>query len=494
MAAAAGQAPTLPPLTQPTGELPRLPAVDQDVAVPDHPGGGRSLSEGRLATEPSPDEALSALSDPRSRQRPVEPPPADRDGLETEGGPGELGFGAGAFDLGPTGTADPAPTEALPGIPQTDELASRGPAAARRFDPAAEGVPARPGSLPDEVGAFPGRPMSGQLPLDDPTDIGRPMGGSTGPSRGFATDPTERLQDTEFKLAGQRRKPKPKEPNRLILAVAMAVVVLVGVGVAWFLTRGDDGSDTAAFDDAGDVTATDDAGTEDLAAADPDAGSQSELEPQVDEPTLLFEQAQVGPLVQGTTYSIDLVGEPTGSMLQVVVDDIPQGTPDTLLPDLILPAGRHSLYIEITNGTDVTASTPVEVYVLGDLPPEGFRANLSSVDIQNEGWAEAIRRFDEFRAAGHDGLQLAPLSDGYWNIFVGDLGADRAAAQSYCDSFGLAVPDECFPIYFDPAEAPPGAAGGAATGPEPEAMTEGDGTDESMTDENGDTTTTTAGG
>ena len=288
----------------------------------------------------------------------------------------------------------------------------------------------------------------GTAPLDAPTDIGPATWSDQGPS-----DPVDRLQDTEFKFADGRRKPKPKEPNRLVLAMSVGLVLLAGIAVAWFLTRGDDGDNTETAD--AEVVAPPEATDEVAAATDPAAAP----EPQVDEPTLFFDEAQTGPLQQGETYSIDLVGEPEGSMLQVVVDDIPQGNPEAQLPDLILPPGRHSLYIQISNGAETSTSTPVEVYVLGDPPPVGFRANLSSVNIQDEGWVEALRRFDEYRAAGHEGLQLAPLSEGYWNIFVAGLGEERASAQAYCESFQLAIPDQCFPTYYDGAAAPAATAG-----------------------------------
>ena len=317
-----------------------------------------------------------------------------------------------------------------------------------------------------------------------------PTGGDdprSGPRSASAT----RLQDTELKLAGQRRKPKPKEPNRLVLGLAMALVVLAGVAVAWWLTRGDGTADQTADGLTTDTTAA----TGGVTAADEaTAGTEAMAEsgPIVDEPTLLFEEAQLGPLDRSSTYGIDLAGVPEGALLQVVVDDIPQGQPDTVLPDLILPAGRHTIHIAITNGAEVTNSTPVEVYVLGDPPPAGYLANLASVDIQNEGWAEAIRRFDEFRAAGHGSLQMLPLTEGYWNIYVGELGNDATAVDAYCESFQLSVPDQCFPKLFDPADyTPPAPTGAGAAAGTTDTTT---GQADSMTDQSGEATSTTTSG
>jgi hypothetical protein len=272
----------------------------------------------------------------------------------------------------------------------------------------------------------------------------------------------------------------------------MALVVLTGAGVAYLLTR--DGGDEVAVDEADSAELQPEGA---VAEAPVEAAPEVDPEPVVDEPTLFFDDADLGPLQQNTTYSIDLVGEPEGSMLQVVVDDIPQGEPDTLLPDLILPGGRHTLHVNIINGDVVAASTPVNVYVLADPPIAGYRANLASVDPVTEGWQEAIRRFDEFRDAGHEGLQLYPISEGYWNIFVQGFGDDRSSVVEYCERFNLEVPNDCFPVEYEVSDAGATADGGAAT-----SETEGDSMSEdgNATTEGGDamtddeTTPTTAAG
>ncbi|MEM9655546.1 MAG: hypothetical protein AAGA65_25900 [Actinomycetota bacterium] len=314
----------------------------------------------------------------------------------------------------------------------------------------------------------PGAPAPGRRPGG-----GRPRGG----------DRRDRPQDTEFKLADKRPRQKPKEPNRFLLAAGLAAILLLGAAAAWYFTRDTTADEVATGDTEQAVTES----TDTTEPATPEATVAPE--PLVNEPTLFFDAATAGPLQQGETYSIDLVGEPDGSLLQVVVDDIPQGEPDVLLPDLILPAGRHTIYIQITNGAEVSQSTPIELYVLGDPPPQGFRANLSSVDMQTEGWAEAIRQFDEYRAAGHEALQIRPISPGYYNLFIGGLGEDRSAAVAYCESFSLAVPDQCFPTYFEPTEADAAATTGS-TDESTDAMTDED--PDAMADE--DTTSTTVAG
>ena len=68
------------------------------------------------------------------------------------------------------------------------------------------------------------------------------------------------------------------------------------------------------------------------------------------------------------------------------------------------------------------------MYAVGPIPEASYRANLSSVNVAEEGWAEAVRQFDEFVAAGHAELELMPsdwfpsLVPGYWNLFVDGFG------------------------------------------------------------------------
>jgi len=322
------------------------------------------------------------------------------------------------------------------------------------------------------------------------------IGQSAGP--GSRAAGSQRLQETEIKLAGRQAAPeKPREPNRVLLGLALALVVLAGAAVAWWLTRDDgaEGSAAGEVEQAAETTTTLAAGD---AAAAPEPEAPAVEEPVLDVPTLSLLDVEPGPLDSETTYSLDLFGEPAGSMLQVIVDDVPQGQPDVLLPDLILPAGRHTLVVNVTDGAGTRLSSPIEVYVLDAPPAQGTLANLASIDMVNEGWDEAIRRFDEYRAAGHQNLRLLPITPGFWNIFVADQ-VDAAAVATYCEGFGLGVPDDCFAKDFDPATyqgpapaAAPAAGDGTDTADDG-SMTDTD--DGAMTDEGGtDTSTSTTTG
>ena len=499
-------------MTQPTGEVPQVPASaspDDTVVVAAAPNDGVFGANAGSPVEAAANNMPAELS-----RRGAAKAAADATGMMPSMAEQAAAAAIPAPPSSPTPqtppgrSADPTIAEHAMTDPFPDASAGFGAAApqTRTIDPQSMAAAAAMGAPVDARAAAGRDPRAPQAAFDAPTDLGgRPAQRRGGPGSGprsdrpFESKQSDRLQDTEFKLASKRRKQKPKEPNKLLLGLAVGLVVLVGVAVAYLFTRGDDTTTTEVADAAPEAAESVDdpeaAPLEDATPTDEVDALAAEPEPAVDEPTLFFDEAQTAPLQQGETYSIDLVGEPEGSLLQVVVDDIPQGAPGEVLPDLILPAGRHSLYIEITNGAEVTQSTPVNVYVLGPEPVQGYRANLSSVDIQTEGWAEAIRQFDEFRAAGHEGLQLAPLTDGYWNIFVPGLGEELSGATTYCEQFGLEVPVDCFAVYYEPTGAPTGD-GATDTGTDEttdttaEAMT--DTSDDAMSDD--DSTTTVAGG
>lgn len=467
---------------------PRAPAdrgLDRPPAAPSLPsasaGPGSPTSEaarsGRNAMpsvfdfEPELDHSVAAS--------PPEPAAGLADGIPTSSIPSALSEAGGpstaARDRGESSqtAAFPSWSGSMADKQRTDDQTrTMGPAARDRSSRAAAGRPGGPGGPGGrrpgtaERSGFAGGPSS-------------PGGGGGRSSRG----PSQRLQETEIKLAGRQERPnKPQEPNRVVLFLAVVLVVLAGAAAAWWLTQGDaaeDGDPVATEDtetETGDSTSTTGTVVEDTVAS----------EPVLDVPELSLAGVEPGPLDPSVTYSIELVGETPGSMLQVVVDGVAQGQPDLLLPDLILPSGRHTLVVTVTNGADVRTSTPVEVYVLGPPPQAGMIANLASIDMVNEGWEEAIRRFDGFRDAGHQDLQLLPITAGYWNIFVPDLGQDVAAVEDYCESMGLAMPDECFAKSFDPT---------TYTGPVVSAPAAEAGTDETTTDQDGgETSSTTTGG
>ncbi len=317
------------------------------------------------------------------------------------------------------------------------------------------------------------------------------------------------LQDTEMKLAGRRRKPKPKEPNRLLLAAAVAFAVLIG-GAVFYFTRGGDevasDAETEATGEQSEAAAETDLDNGDLdnaevavdeLASDPGTSVADQTNDEVapaapaaaadGSPTFVFTDGTSGPIQAQTEYPMEIGGAPVGSMFQLVVNGKQQGEPEpTLRKKIVLPAGQHNIFVEVSAADgSVINSNAVEVYVVDEEPATGYRANLSSVNIVDEGWTEAMRQFKEYQAAGHDMVRLAPsdpypsLVPGYWNIFVDGFGADRAAAQSYCEQFSLAIPDDCFPAEFDPQAPAKDDSATTTTAPsqpetsEPDAMEDG---------------------
>ena len=258
------------------------------------------------------------------------------------------------------------------------------------------------------------------------------------------------------KARAQNRR-KPREPSKLLLALGMVVVIVAGVAAAWFFNQsGGDGDDTAATGEDAAVTEdgteqADEAVTgEDQAMEDEVAAPETALPPVV-----IFDEAAVGPIDAGTAYQIAVGDGPGGAQYQLFVDGAATAEPAPELAPVSFEPGRHLLVIEITSPEGSTATDPVVVYAVGEIPGPGYRANLSSVNVETEGWAEAVRQFDDFVAAGHTDLQLMPsdwfpsLVPGYWNIFVGGFETSTAATE-YCESFGLEVPVQCFAQRFDP--------------------------------------------
>jgi hypothetical protein len=256
-----------------------------------------------------------------------------------------------------------------------------------------------------------------------------------------------------------------QERRNWALPVA-GILALVALAAGYFFFIRDDGGDADQFaveaDSNGDLVEEDLEG--DAATGDPatDAmGDQTDGAPAVlsETPVLTLQGADDGPLETEIQYEMQIQGVPATSQYLVIVDSIPQEPALDYLPLLILPEGRHSIAVEVRSGVDSATTNAVDVYVLAPQLTETYRANLSSVSMSGEGWSEAIRQFDEFRAAGHDGLVMSPsdpypsLLPGFWNLYVGGF-ADGAEAQAYCEQAGLVIPDECFPAPFDP-DGPP---------------------------------------
>lgn len=263
--------------------------------------------------------------------------------------------------------------------------------------------------------------------------------------------------------------PIEPKPSRTPMLIVLGLALLAGLGALYFLVFRDSGtttdpvvapveSDGDSADGTGDPvteTAGDDASADAAAGgAEGQSGESAPLELDPN-PSLSLEGADSGPLETETAYPTTLTGAPVDSEYMVIVDGREQGGPIDYLPDLVLPEGRHSIVMDVTYQDQAATTNPVEVYVLRPELEAGYRANLSSVSIQDEGWGEALRQFDEYRDAGHEQLMLSPsdpypsLLPGFWNIYV-DGFADRDGAAAYCESAGLSIPDQCYPAPFDP--------------------------------------------
>lgn len=172
-----------------------------------------------------------------------------------------------------------------------------------------------------------------------------------------------------------------------------------------------------------------------------------------------------GPLDVGQGYKMTIrgIGIEAGNAnsFQLLVDGEPVGpvTIDGFDPFVPEVAGRHSVAYRVTKDEDVVTSDPIEVYVIGELPEAGLRANLGSLRATPGNWPATLREFDRLIEAGHDDLQLLPSDrfatgvPGNWNLFVPGFGQNRVEAQEYCDSFELFDPDDCFVGAFDPTPA-----------------------------------------
>ncbi|MGI9616276.1 MAG: hypothetical protein ACR2QO_25400 [Acidimicrobiales bacterium] len=271
------------------------------------------------------------------------------------------------------------------------------------------------------------------------------------PSSANRTKATQAAQASKARSASRR---KPKEPSKLLLGGGILAVLLAGFATAYFLTRGGDdapGDDLAAEGDQGaEVTAPADT----TGGADDSTAATQAAEP-TGPPTVAFNEAAIGPIEAGVPYTLGVQDSPPDATYQLLIDDVPTGEPAAELPPTTFEPGRHLLVININSPAGATSTGPVLVYALSPTPEASWRANLSSVNVEAEGWGEAVTRYDAFVEAGHTNLQLLPsdrvpaLAQGYWNIFVGGF-PDSDAAKAYCEQFGLSVPDQCFAVFADP--------------------------------------------
>lgn len=289
-----------------------------------------------------------------------------------------------------------------------------------------------------------------------------PLGGAA-PSRRPNRKPTKssRTRASEAARVSKARQAssrKPKEPSKVLLGAGLLAVLLAGFATAYFLTRdgsGDTSSETDAAtltsDPSSDTTSAEAEGDANAAATSSEpAGPATGLPPVV-----IFDEAAIGPIDAGVSYSVAVGEGPGNAMYQLLVDGEAQADPAPELPPVVFAPGRHLLVVDITSPDGNVSTDPVLVYAVGELPAVTWRANLSSVNVETEGWAEAVRQFEDFVSAGHTELQLMPsdrfpaLTPGYWNLYIGGFD-DNAAATAYCEQYGLTVPDQCFPQLADP--------------------------------------------
>jgi len=289
-----------------------------------------------------------------------------------------------------------------------------------------------------------------------PTDrrAGAPIGGQSAGSPGGRGGPPQQPGRSHLELAPSM--PVQQANNRWMIPVAAMLGVLALAAGYWVFVRGNDDSANLAAD-SDDLAA--DLVEEDL-EGEPTEGSTASTDPAApavlsDSPVLTLDGAASGPLETETQYEMIIDGVPDNAQYLVVVDDIPQEPALDYLPVLILPEGRHTISVNVTAGAQTAETNAVDVYVLAPELTATHRANLSSVSVSEQGWEEALKQFDAFRAAGHENLMLSPsdpypsLLPGFWNLYVAGF-ADTAAAAAYCEEAGLAIPDACYPAPFDP--------------------------------------------
>ncbi|MEM7339343.1 MAG: serine/threonine-protein kinase [Actinomycetota bacterium] len=376
----------------------------------------------------------------------------------------------GAAPAPPIGDPTAPPTNAAPAPPIDPEprpaTAGSLPAPALMPEPAtpAPAPTPEPAAAPaPEPAAAPAAAVPHQPAADPGTDLTVPVGGGAdatavaGPPVGGPAAmapvgeytrqaPTITPATTEDHLLPASGGRRSVVPIGVAAAMVAALVLLALVLFVPGLLGGDDSTDP--------TTAT---------STPPDGGDTTEPEPT--EPTgttvpgtepitVAFADAVSGPLVAGATYPVTISGGPTGGTYRLLVDGEEVATGPSPI-DFSPPAGRHDLVITADTGNEVSSDV-IPFYAVGEPPAAGYRANLLSVTEAPENWSIALARFDQLVAAGHDDVALLSSSDfptlqaGFWNFFVAGFGDDRGAAQAYCESFGLAIPDDCFVARFDP--------------------------------------------
>ncbi len=280
-----------------------------------------------------------------------------------------------------------------------------------------------------------------------PQTAGQPLTHSPSPPAA-AWPPTETYDPTAAAIRSRSYEaPARSRPARWVTAVLAGVVlVAIGIGGAALWTAARPGGDDTTEVSTGSTTEA----ASGTGATDPAAPAGTLV--------LRLNQAELGPLDVNSSYPISVSGASEGAIYQLMVDDVPTGEPSAALTSFApQAAGRHSVAVRATvAGADAVTSEPIQIYVIGPVPPAGFRANLQSVKSSPENWPKVLASFDELTSAGHTGLLLLPsdrfasLKPGFWNLFVVGFGEDRQAAANYCTEFKLIMPDQCYVGRFDP--------------------------------------------
>ena len=167
-----------------------------------------------------------------------------------------------------------------------------------------------------------------------------------------------------------------------------------------------------------------------------------------------FDAGTSGPLDAGESYDLTVSGGDANTLYRLVLDGVPVGQPSLSLGSFDAAAGRHRIAVEVTR-RETEQTDAIEIYVIGELPAAGYRANPASVAAGEETWTAAIDRFDGLVADGHSGLELLPsdrfplLLSGWWNLYVPGFGEDMDAAEAYRAQDSLGSTD-CFAHWFDP--------------------------------------------
>lgn len=173
--------------------------------------------------------------------------------------------------------------------------------------------------------------------------------------------------------------------------------------------------------------------------------------------TVALPAAEDGPLDLGETYELEISGGDDQTGFELLLDGRPIDEPAAGINDFTPDQdGRHALVVRSTRGENVAVTDAVEIYVIGELPPPGYRVNLASLTADPANWPATLARYDELVDEGHIDLEILPssrfpaLRPGFWNLYVPGFGPDRQAGLRYCAEFELSIPDDCFVTEFIP--------------------------------------------